>query len=240
MTDPDRASMRALLPEPIRLSSGLQITNSQLRQAVEKTNRSLALLKRKTENLSLNIFTVIEFRMLSGLVGEMFVKALSESAHDLEKNPNIDGYPDLLDVSTSRAKLNFDEWKTSDPSQFVKYRYGGVEVKNTFGEKARGADLAPGEQRVGRITKRPIWKAHHQYTNNLIALVSDFIDRCPQIVLVMYTDELEEEDWTKKQNPKAGSTMTSFTQTKNSAFYKLKAGARLLRNETKYLEFWSN
>ena len=107
---------------------------------------------------------------------------------------------------------------------YLAFPDGGLEVKNTFGVKRRGADLAQRQTRTGLIQKRLVWKAHHRMTNNLVGLHSDYIDGTPQIVAGYFASDLTVDDWTEKQQPKVGSTMTSFCQTRSSAFTKLSDG----------------
>jgi hypothetical protein len=230
--------LKVINDDAIHLASGLQITSSLLQSAVSSTNEQLRDLQRRTSALTIDAFSVIDFRMLSGLVGEMLVARMSIMCPFLEKNPNIDGYPDLVDVSTKDFSRDFHKWKKSTLGAFVRYPHGGIEVKNTFGTKKSGSELLPGQARIQRITSKPDWKAHHGYTNNLLALFSDYVDRCPQIVAAMYADNLSTDDWTKKQNPKAGSTMTSFTVIKRSGWNKLRAGLRLCLDDSRYLAFF--
>ena len=129
-------------------------------------------------------------------------------------------------------------WKENDLKAFIKYPYSGIEIKNTFGIKKAKSNIAQGHTRIGCINHNLVWKAHHRYTNNLLALFSDYIDGCPQIVAVMYSDDLVEDDWKEKQNPKKNSTMTSFTQTEKSGWEKLKLGIKLCINDKSYLSFF--
>jgi hypothetical protein len=165
----------------------------------------------------LDIFDIIDLRMLSGLIGELFSNVLAKSDERLLKNPNIDGYPDLCDVSDENLSL--------ESIDFIKFPNGGIEVKNTFGVKKSGSTLLARETRREKIQRQLVWKAHHQFTNNLLALQSDYVENIPQIVAAYFSDQLCESDWTQKQNPSEGSTMTSFCQTTRTAFEKLKAGA---------------
>ena len=98
-------------------------------------NSKLIELGNKTEALALNIFEVIDFRMLSGMIGEMLVAELANANPNIRKNPNIDGYPDLVNVSTSKYLEDFEEWKNSDLAKFIKYPYGGLEIKTHLGRK---------------------------------------------------------------------------------------------------------
>jgi len=161
----------------------------------------------------LDFFDLIDMRMLSGLIGEMFVDSLASREPRLRKNPNLDGYPDLCDVSNKKTDLPIEA--------YLDFPDGGLEVKNTFGTKTSGADLAPRQTRHRSIQKRLTWKAHHQFTNHLVALQTDYIDRTPQIVRGFFANDLTTEDWSTRAEPKPGSAMTSFCQTLSSAHRKL-------------------
>ena len=218
--------------------SGHIVQGSTIRDAVIETNRKFHDLKESTTRVALDLFDVIDFRMLSGMVGETLVVVLASLDDGLAKNPNIDGYPDLLDVSTEQSRKDFEDWSITDIGKFIRYPHGGIEVKNTFGTKKARADLVPRGERISHVNSKPDWKAHHQYTNHLLAIFSDYLDGCPRIVSAMYSDQLKESDWKGKQNPKAGSTMTSFSVIEKTGWEKLKAGLLLCQNDPKYIRFF--
>lgn len=224
--------------EPIELRGGAVVSIDEVYEAVKETNSKFRALERRTEEMAFNIFEAIDFRMLSGLVGETLVTELSNSINMLEKNPNIDGYPDLVNVSKSEYKADFREWKKNNLGEFINFSYGGIEVKNTFGTKRSNVALPPGDTRINKISKKPEWKAHHTYTNHLLALLSDFIEGCPQIVAVMYCDQLVENDWSKKQDPKEGSTMTSFSVIQRSGWDKLRKRVLICNKDLPYKEYF--
>lgn len=222
---------------PIVLPSSLKLDIADIHSAVDSVNGKLRLLADTTSTIAFNIFEVLDFRMLSGMVGESLVSTLAATIASFEKNPNIDGYPDLLDASREDYRADIEAWLASEPARFIAYPHGGIEVKNTFGTKKSGRELAPGEQRIDDINPKLDWKAHHRSTNSLLATFSDFVGDCPQIVAVMYADDLTEEDWAEKQNPGEGSTMTSFSVIKKSGFDKLRDGLRLCLDDQRYLAF---
>jgi hypothetical protein len=209
----------------IRLK-GAVITSASILEAVTAVNAALCRANDPIEGMSLQLYDVIDLRMLSGLMGEMFVSAMCDIHEFLRKNSSIDGYPDLLDLSTAPAKRLAD---SAPRSQFTNFSHGGLEVKNTFGVKKATTHISPRETRLGKLNRTLVWKAHHQLTNNLLALQSDYVDRIPQIVTVFYSEDLTPADWTLKQQPRAGSTMTSFCQTCRSGYEKLRHGLRLYR-----------
>jgi len=198
----------------ISLSKG-SLAPFKLTEAAEDVNRRLLQSESEVRDV-LDLYDIIDLRMLSGLIGELFSTALERVDNRLQKNPNIDGYPDLCDVSATS--------RTYSMSDYIAFPHGGLEVKNTFGVKRSGADIAQRQTRAGLIQRQLVWKAHHRTTNNLVGLQSDYIDGIPQIVAGYFASDLTVDDWTEKQQPKEGSTMTSFCQTRPSAFSKLCAG----------------
>lgn len=218
---------------PIKLSH-LHIQVDELLAALLNTNRKFEEVYKETKKMNLDIFSVLDFRNLSGIVGETFVKELALLNSNLAKNPSLDGYPDLVQVSTPEMKSYFDK---SGYEEFKKFKYGGIEVKNTFGTKKQKADLIMGDQRINGINNKLDWKAHHQETNNLIALLSDYIDGIPKIVALCYSDTLVPNDWQDKQNPKGDSAMTSFSTIQKTGCSKLKKGLKICIKNQKYLDF---
>jgi len=202
------------------------VTCDDLVAATAAVNAALVRAGRTQGDVGLQLFDIMDLRMLSGLIGEMFVTELCRPHAFLGKNPNIDGYPDILDVSEPGLA---DRLREMPPVSFLNFNSGGLEVKNTFGEKKRKIHIAHRRARLSNLKGKLVWKAHHRETNNLVALQSDFVDEIPQIVSVFFSNELVQADWTQKQQPKSGSTMTSFCQTERSAFEKLRRGLKLYR-----------
>lgn len=221
--------------EPIQLSN-TNVTVETILKAIISTNTKLKNIADSTDKMALNIFKILDLRTLSGTVGETFVGELSTIYPLLKKNPSIDGYPDLCQCSTNEMVKYFNEYASQDSTE--PFRYGGIEVKDTFGYKNQGLDLFDGEQRIGRIQKRLQWKAHHQKTNHLLGLYSDYIDGYPTIVAAFYSDELVPNDWTVRAEPKGDSAMTSFSTLQVSGFEKMRAGMRICLNDAKYLNFF--
>lgn len=223
---------------PIVLASGYELSIQSIVRAIESVNGKFQSIAERTAEIAFNVFEVTDFRMLSGLLGESLVTEISNAVDGLNKNPNLDGYPDLVDVSKKEYLDDFLLWQESDIGRFIKYPYGGIEVKNTFGTKKQGSQLQQGDKRIGHVNTKLDWKAHHRTTNNLLAVYSDFVDECPQIVAAMYSDELQEEDWAEKQNPKEGSTMTSFSVIRSSGCQKLKRGLLVCLDDEEYKRFF--
>ena len=132
--------------------------------------------------MSLDVFTVMDFRVLSGIVGETYANELAVTTGNFMQNPNIDGYPDLLQTPTHELKRYYERCAKGE---FIQYKYGGLEVKNTFGTKKSGAILFKGDTRICHINSKLDWKAHHRQTNNLIALLSDYVEGLPVIVVLV-------------------------------------------------------
>ncbi len=216
--------------------SHLSVSVEGIRAAIELTNRKLRSISDSTRKLSLDIFNVLDLRTLSGAVGETFVGEMASVCPSLRKNPSIDGYPDLVQYATPEMRDYFDYYASQDSKE--PFKYGGIEVKDTFGYKKPGIDLFNGEQRIGRIKDRLEWKAHHQKTNHLLGLYSDYIDGYPTIVAAFYSDQLVPSDWTVRAEPKEDSAMTSFSTLQKSGFEKMKAGIRLCLEDQRYLRFF--
>jgi hypothetical protein len=187
----------------------------------------------------IKLFEIFDLRMLSGLVGEIVVGHIAEFSGSCIRNPNIDGYPDLICADTASRRAEISHALHCNPSYFVQYPHGGIELKNTFGTKGSGAsDLLPGMTRVHSINRRLQWKAHHRRTNFLLGLFSDFIDGCPQVVAAMFSDSLAESDWSVKQEPKRGSAMTSFTVLQSSGHDKMRSRLLVCRDDPAYQDFF--
>ena len=210
----------------IRLKNAI-VTSNDLLNAVVAVNTTLVKADERVGQTNLHLFDIMDLRMLSGLIGELFVAELCALHTDfLCKNQSIDGYPDICDVSLPgwRGKVS-----ALPSSAFINFEHGGIEVKNTFGVKKAKAYIGQRDSRISRVQSVLVWKAHHRETNHLIALQSDFIEGIPQIIAVFFSNELTQNDWTVKQQPKTGSTMTSFCQTAKTGFQKLRAGLRIYR-----------
>ncbi len=205
----------------IPLAQG-KIAPHQLTNAASEVNRRLTESQQEVKDV-LDLYDIIDLRMLSGLIGELFSTVLAEREPRLRKNPDIDGYPDLCDISKG-----IGIWTEVDYRSFP---HGGLEVKNTFGLKRPGVEVGPRQTRLGLVQRQLVWKAHHRLTNNLVALRSDYIGKVPQIVAGYYSADLTADDWTEKQQPREGSTMTSFCQTRPSAFEKLRKGLVFLHED---------
>ncbi len=220
----------------IKLNAG-NVSVELLMRAANNVNAHLRNAGRPIDGIDLDLYDIIDLRMLSGLIGEIYANEISSLHEDLARNPDIDGYPDILDLTGLGLQGDLSSLTKQD---FLKFPHGGLEVKNTFGVKKSNSHWAERECRLDHIQNILVWKAHHRQTNNLIALQSNYIDRVPQIVAGFFADDLYEVDWTEKQNPKEGSTMTSFCQTTRNAFEKLKRGVLFSGDHFVSEEYMSN
>ena len=184
---------------PIRLSH-IEISPAQILQAIELTNRKFMLIGQETARMSVDIFDIIDFRAFSGMIGEVFAGVLEEVLDgQMVKNPSIDGYPDLLQNVTQEMKEYF---RNSTYDELLDYRYGGIEIKNTF-ELRKVAPDNMGDQRIHHINTKLIG-AHHQKTNHLLALFPTITGK-PTIVAAFYSDRLSPDDWQTVQRPRSVS-----------------------------------
>lgn len=212
----------------------LEIDIDELLDSVKSVNTKLISLNLNFKGV--NLFKITDFRVLSGVIGELFAEELASKNTYLEKNPNLNGYPDLLNLSSEDSSLFF---KNCNQTDFIKYKYGGFEVKNSFGAKKSGSSLINGETRINNINSKIDWKAHHRETNNLISLYSDFVNGNPMIVALFYSNELSTEDWRKVSVPKGRSAMTSFTTLTSEGYSKMKSGIRFCLDSDEYLSFFT-
>lgn len=227
---------RIISNEPIRLSD-INVSMDTVLEAITTTNQKLRAIADSTREMSIDIFQILDLRTLSGTVGETFVGEMSKACPKLKKNPSIDGYPDLCQYATPEMEHYFKDYASQDSAE--PFRYGGIEVKDTFGYKKQGIDLFDGEPRIGRIQERLQWKAHHQKTNHLLGLYSDYIDGYPTIVAAFYSECLVPTDWTVRAEPKVDSAMTSFSTLQKSGFAKMRAGMRVCLDDPTYLNYFN-
>lgn len=221
---------------PIKLSH-MELSINEIIAAINNTNNKFKEISDQTRALSLDIFQIMDLRILSGIIGETFVIELSKLVPSLKKNPSIDGYPDLLQVVTTKMKHSFEEYSSKESKD--EFPYGGIEIKNTFGYKKNKIDLLDGEQRILHIQPYLQWKAHHQKTNHLLGFFSDYINGYPTIAAAFYSDQLTASDWTTKENPREGSAMTSFCTITKEGYNKMLSGMILCIKKPLYLNFFN-
>lgn len=220
---------------PIHLSH-MALTVNEILTAINTTNSKFKNISDMSRSLSVDIFKIMDLRVLSGVIGETFVAELSQIVSGLKKNPSIDGYPDLLQVVNQEMENYYNIYASMDSKD--DFLYGGIEVKNTLGYKKPKVDLFTGEQRIDFIQPDLQWKAHHRKTNHLLGFFSDFINGYPTIVAAFYSDQLTPDDWTAKANPKEGSAMTSFSTITKDGYSKMLSGIILCLDDPKYLSYF--
>jgi len=178
------------------------------------------------EDVEIPIGDILGLRNLSAFVGEVYNRAVKKAAgNSLENNPHQDGYPDLLIMDdVGRRTWNKFLSQLHEKEPFSPFSSGGIEVKATCGDLRSGkwftakniAKPIIGQQRLDWVTGYN-WKSHHRETNNLIGLIWDFIEKKPTIVAIMYSNNLDEEDWGKTVTPKEGGGRTTSVSIMNKA-----------------------
>lgn len=197
------------------------LTQDEILEAIRLTNNAIRKLYEQTYSEQINIFEILGMRNLSGVVGEYFGRCtVSAAKGKLHSNIHQDGYPDLMLINTPEKKAHFQTLYTekngkkypNSKSKFSPFIYGGLEVKATCGSVPPATKSQPkpiiGEQRIENIISFD-WKAHHRGTNNLLAVLWDFIDEIPTIVACFYRSDLTEDDWGRIVQPKKDGGRTT-------------------------------
>ena len=169
---------RILNTQPIELSN-ISISTEDILTAINSTNQKLRSIADHTKELSLNIFEVLDLRTLSGAVGETFVGEMTRTVPTLRKNPSIDGYPDLVQCATPEMITYFETYASQDSKE--SFRYGGIEVKNTFGYKKnrhrfirRRTENRAYQQKAGMESTSPKNKSPFRFIFRLHRWLSDY------------------------------------------------------------------
>jgi hypothetical protein len=197
------------------------LDGTQVVDAICFANEALRRLDRETRNFDINIFEALGLRNLSALVGEYFAKSVERNSEGkLTSNLHQDGYPDLLLVDTEEKYGYFESLYMVEDSRkypyrkqdFSPFKYGGIEIKATCGSTPTATEAVPkpliGQQRI-RLLNGFDWKAHHRETNNLLAIMWDFILEVPTIVACFYRNDLSENDWGRIVQPREGGGRTT-------------------------------
>ena len=208
--------------------------------------------------LDFDVFEGLGQRNLSGFIGEVFVHSFAKLTPDYASNPHADGRPDLLDLSSqvSRDYLSQQCFTKTEEGQtmpvrhlLAPYRYGGLEVKCSIGspiaqyKKALEKDLGKtnfeiGLPRINYLNTITYW-GHHVDCENLLGLYYDYYDPAdgvPQILAVMHSELVGEEDWTKVSVVNAGSKKTSNTSLNSAGKIKMFNGVVAVIEDNRYLE----
>lgn len=211
----------------ISYKGSIVLTPEEVVKAMNYGNAALKELSDTTMRFDINIFETLGMRNLSGMIGEYFARSVMKiSKGKLESNLHQDGYPDLLLVDTPSKRKYFNTLYTVkngkkypiDKEHFSPFKYGGIEVKATCGSTPPASKIPKpliGEQRIQLINSFD-WKAHHRKTNNLLAVLWDFIDGVPTYVAAFYQDKLEVDDWGRIVQPKESGGRTTSVSIMNS------------------------
>ena len=236
----------------VMIDGELIISNDNILKSIHFCNDAIRTLDEQTKQFDINIFETLGMRNLSGMVGEYFAKSVQRNSEEaLHSNLHQDGYPDLLLTNTEERLLYYYSLFTEkqgrkypkDKALFSPFKYGGVEVKATCGSTPSAA-TAPkpliGEQRIDLMNKFD-WKAHHRETNNLLAILWDFIDEIPTVVACFYRNDLTIDDWGRIVQPREGGGRTTSVSIMNSAgIEKMCRGWLAVIDSEKYIQALSN
>jgi hypothetical protein len=221
-------------------SSKNPFLSSILTNAISEFNRIIKTF----EDMEIPIGDFLGLRNLSGFIGEVFNYSVVKTSNGhIKKNQHQDGYPDLL-VMDAIGKIEWDKVQDRlyEKSPFSPFAGGGIEVKATCGDIKKSSWFSEqeiqrpqiGDARINFVTKYT-WKSHHRDTNNLCALIWDFIDNKPTIVAIMYADNLVVDDWGKVVKPKEdGGNTTSVSIIKTSGVDKLYKGLIAIIDDPEY------
>lgn len=189
---------------------GFEVTPEIVATAAKKVNRKCQVISSIPEGRDILVASNEGGGGLSNMMGALFIEELSKlSGGNLVKNPYNAGNPDILNISTKKAKEHYYRYTlmkngirvSYKGSEFGSmkciYKHGGIEVKCTF---LKGKHPVYGEQAI-KTSKSFNWSAHHRGNDNLMGIVCDFIDGVPQIVLVSF-NFLNEDDWGKVNDVK--------------------------------------
>lgn len=163
------------------LDRGFIVTGQHVVEAVTHTNNLLATLPK-------NVFTNIDYKTTSAIIGGFFCNELANLCEDAIVNPIEKGHPDIIPASG----LNASEAE-------LRNYHTGLEIKCTIGNITKGANLRAGITRVD-VLENIVWQAHHRDVTELMGLVWDFYTpssdfNYPIITGVFYSDDLVEDDW---------------------------------------------
>ena len=238
--------------------STMVVPAADVRRFVVKSNEYLLALNDIFGGVKLDLFLRLDQRNLSGFIGEVFVRFFAAEAKGLVVNPHPDGRPDLIDVSSRESLDYFKENCFSrcadgsvEPNKelLTPFRYGGVEVKATIGDRVSGYrerlrserglnDFAVRVPRVNYIRSINFW-GHHSDCRNLIGLYYDYrgeLGGVPQIMAVMHAELIPSEDWHKVSIGTPGSKKTSNTSLNSRGVSKLLNNPIIVPNDSAYQE----
>lgn len=173
--------MEYIIRPRFSINRGFVVTSGHVHKAATLTNKILSELPR-------SLFTSIDYKTTSALVGSIFCQSLTGEVSGAMVNPIEKGHPDIIPkhgADASEEKLrNYPE---------------GLEVKCTIGNVRKGSGLSPGHNRLNDLTGIT-WQAHHREVADLLGLVWDFENlrgdfKYPIITGVFYAGSLDRDDW---------------------------------------------
>ena len=196
------------------LPRGSSLPISMIENALQRTNEVFKDLSK----VAPYVYELLGLRNLSSFVGAAFAMELQNSSNGLLMlNPHQDGYPDLLlldEVGTKELKKFENQMNEKQP--FSPFSAGGVEIKATVGDVPSSKTLTSKGQTKPHIGVTRVelisginWKSHHRDTNHLLALIWDFKDSIPAIMVVSYSSKLVQTDWGNIVQPIAGGGRTT-------------------------------
>lgn len=192
-------------------------------ESVRSANLAIELIHDLSLLYGIELFQLLGLRNLSAFVGEVLAKQVArEEKTRLMPNPNQDGYPDLCVLSPEGKKYLDDnahaDGKTrSDKSLWSPYPFGGIEVKATCGNTPPASKMRKpliGESRLPTMVSAE-WKAHHQETRVLLAILWDFVDGLPTVLAAFFRNDLDttigvsNKDWGAIIRPVDGGGRTT-------------------------------
>ncbi len=198
----------------VEIQRGVELPQEVISEAIGQTNRVFVELS----SVVPYVYELLQMRNLSAFVGAAFCQELATSSAGLLRlNPHQDGYPDLLLMDPSGQKHWIElDGQHQEKEPFSPFVLGGIEVKATCGDVPSARTLSSrglskpgiGDSRIGLVTSLN-WKAHHRETNYLLALQWDFMDQIPAIAAVMFSNNLDENDWGNIVQPREGGGRTT-------------------------------
>lgn len=149
---------------------------------------ALTTTKQVLRALPLTLFTTIDLKSQSGIVGAIFAAELAAQVSAIP-NPIEKGHPDIVPPDAANAS----------EAQLRNYPMG-LEIKSTLGNVVQGSKLDAGHERIDLLTGIT-WQAHHRDVRSLMGLVWDFVGgrpgelSHPSITGVFFAASLAEDDW---------------------------------------------
>jgi hypothetical protein len=224
----------------IEIQRGIEIPREIISEAIRQTNRVFVELS----SVVPYVYELLQMRNLSAFVGAAFCQELATSSAGLLRlNPHQDGYPDLLLMDQDGQKhWNELDGQHQQKEPFSPFVLGGIEVKATCGDVPSARALSSqglykpgiGDSRIELVTSLN-WKAHHRETNYLLALHWDFMDQIPAIAAVMFSNDLDENDWGKIVQPiKGGGRTTSVSIMNRGGVSKLASNPVFVVDDERY------